>query len=459
MITIYKKGTTEVRATIKPDSSSLQDYGLMRNDIVTLICKVPVAIPFAIGDYADILNKRYFINDRVPFQQDAKRNIVYTITFESWLYFLRRANYLTYDSANHLTEGKFEQRGRAIDFMNLLLANMERMFPGAGWSLGNVVDSDFVTMSFAGEKCLAVLGRLAEQFDTEYFLEGRKIYLFKRQLPSGVTLEYGQDKGLLKLSMQNADNTDVTGTVTRLYAFGSDKNIGTNYRNGAKYLRMPDSVYIEKNADLYGVFEHTVYFDDIYPRHQGVVTAVGDKVTFSDASLDFDVNPQILPGVTAQVTFNTGQCAGQTFNIDSFNNGTKTFVIVANEGETVNLPTDVLKPAPGDKYVIIGIEMPLIYITNAEAELKARAQAWLADNGKGKVNYPVSIDPLFLKRNRKELQVGYTYRLLSTAHGINDQVRVVGYKRKITSPYEYTSVDLADSVTPRPAIVKLLNLI
>jgi len=458
MITIYKKGTNEVRAVVDPDDSSKQERALMGSDIVTLTFKSVAPIAFAIGDYATIFGALYQVNRPVPFKKIATRNISYTLTLEGLQYQLNKTAYLFLDANNHFTEGKFSLRGRPLDFMNLVIHNMNRMYPGEGWTLGDVVTGDYVTLDFDSQKCIEVLSTLASQFKTEYLVEGKTVSLTKKQLVSGITLEYGQGKALTSIAMQNQDSNSNSGIITRLYAYGSERNIGANYRDGAKYLRMADSLYIERNADVLGVFEAFIYFDDIYPRREGTISAVGTNLVFTDDVIEFNVNDYLIAGVTAQVTFNTGLLTGYTFDVHEFDNDTKTFTINTLTSETVALPTDVLKPAIGDKYVLINIVMPLSYIEHAEAELKQRAITYLKENGPGNVAYPVDCNNLYFQKTGIELQLGKTYRLLSADFAIDRQIRLVSYTRNIRRPFMYTT-ELADAVAAQSTIIKLFNLI
>jgi len=326
-----------------------------------------------------------------------------------------------------------------------------------------VDDGDYTNIDFDSQNCMQVLSTLASTFNTEYIFEGHKISLTVKQPSSGVTLQYGKGMALQGIERTNTDTTGTVNIITRLYAYGSNKNIGSNYRSGAKYLRMAAGLYVEKNVALYGVFEKIVYFDgqtltpEIYPHRIGEVSAVTDDFTFTDDSMDFDVNLYLIPGVTAQITFNTGQLGGYTFDINSYTAATKTFVInVNNTDQTHIVPSDLFKPAIGDTYVIINITMPLSYINDAEAQLLLAAQQYIKTNGNPKVTFPIHCNPLYFKNNNIQSQLGYTYRLVEPAMNIDRQIRVIYYTRNLRKPYIYQP-DLADQVIPQPALIKLLN--
>lgn len=467
LVTIYQKGTQTARAVIDPDDQSAQQCGIMREDNVTLTFSRADWINFQVGDYATIFGNYYQINTLFPFKKVGFGNYQYTLTMEAYMYDLGKTAYLFLNATNQFTEGKFSLRGKPVDFIQLIVYNLLRRDPGSAWKVGIVIDADYQTIDFDSQNCLQVLSTLGENFLTEYLIIGQTINLYQKQLVSGITLEYGQGKALYSVVRENqgaSSGSNNANLITRLYAYGNNTNIGADYRLGAQYLRMAAGLYIEKNVAAYGIFEATVFFDgtnglpDIYPQRTGIVSAVGDIYTFTDADIDFNVNDYLIGGVTAQLTFNTGQLAGYTFDIASFDNGTKTFIFNANTDEqTLTIPSDLLKAAVGDTYVLTNINMPLAYVNDAEAQLLIAAQAYLNLYGPPQVNYPVDCNPLYFKAKNIQLKLGYTYLLLDTATGINRQIRLVEFTRNIREPYKYSSLTLSDIVPVKSPIVKLYN--
>lgn len=463
-ITIYQYNTVVVRAVVDPDDKSTQDRGIMRGDTVNLNFTSPNEIYFGVGDYCTIYGTEYRINRDVQYDKIADRNFSYNITLEGPYHKLSRVQYLTFNAFNQLAEGKFTLRGTPADFVDLVVRNMNERFPHDEWEAGFVLPGDYMDIDFDGENCLQVMSKLATNYKTEFLIDGNKISLIKTQVATGVTLEYGKGQALLSLGRQNQDNN--TNRITRLYAYGSDKNLGSNYRNGAPRLRMADSLYIERNANAYGVYEATVVFDgtngnpEIYPHRTGTISSVTDIHTFADDSIGFDLNdPAIeMPGVPAKITFNTGLLTGETFSIASFDAATKTFVINPNtDSQTNPLPTADFKPAIGDQYVITDIIMPVSYLNDAEAALKTAAEQYLAQNGATKVSYTPGCNPLWFKSTGTELELGKSYRLFSTIPAIDLQLRVMGYSRNLRKKFVYTNLVLADTVVPQLPIVKIFN--
>src|SRR5690606_2451922 len=98
---------------------------------------------------------------------------------------------------------------------------------------------------------------------------------------------------------------------------------------------------LTSNIDKYGLIEKPggLILEDIYPKRIGTISSVTDAFTFTDAGLDFDINGQLLPGVTAKVLFQSGDLAGWEFEVETYNHSTKTFKINKNQDEkAVNIP-------------------------------------------------------------------------------------------------------------------------
>lgn len=464
-LNIYRYDNNGLRATIRPDSSCEQSTGVMRGDQLPLTFTDAQYIDFRVGDYCTVFNTRYRLNVEAEYSKQGDRNWSYSMTMEGPYHQLGRVAFFTLDRNNKLTLGKFNLRARPVDIVDLIVANMNRAFPGEGWQRGQVLDADYLDIPFDTQKCLQALSTAADKFGTEFNIEGTTIHLIKRQPSSGITLEYGRGKALWSIERKNADN--YTGPITRLYVYGSSKNLGDNYRNGAPYLQMADGLYLEKNVNLSGLYEDTIYFDgtnglpEIYPHRTGTVSAVTVNDTFTDTGIEFNVNDYLLPNaVPAKITFNTGLLAGVTFVMHSFDNATKTFVIEPNTDDQTNTrPNADFKPAVGDTYVITDITLPLNYYTQAEADLKIAGQSWFKDNGPAKFIFQPGANALYFELQGIELKLGYSYTLSIPDAGLNRPIRVMGWSRNLRKPNLYTNLVLADAVVPQLPIVKILNSI
>lgn len=431
--------------TIKPDDSSNQIKKVMGENEIRLTWQENRVLPFKINDWCMVFGERYQLYKKPAERKLSARLYEYDLSMRAVGSNLERAQYMFLGNDNSLKEGDFSLTGNANDFIDLLLQNANRVDPG--WIKGQVIPTDYKTLTFSKENCYQALSRLAEAFETEYAIEGKTIHLTKRQTDTGKTFKHGKNKGLYEIARQEVDNTSV---VTRLYCFGSEQNLPTDYRDYAKRLRMTDGdLYIEKNVAKYGVIEYTEIIDDVYPQRVGKVTSVNavDPYLFIDATIDFNVNDQLLAGLTAKVVFNTGQLAGYEFEVKSFNNTTKEFTILQNKSERVlEVPSTTMKPAIGDEYIILDIVMPTSYITAAEAALKVRAQAILDQACEPQYSYGITFDPVFLRKVKYIPTIGDLIWLVDVELEVQKRIRVVSSTRGIVNEYD-CKVDLSDTVS------------
>lgn len=217
--------------TVKPDDSSNIQKQLMGAITANLTFELNAFYNFNIGDYADIFGERYYLSKPATVEKKSRYNYLYTLTMESRQYLLRNAQYMFYNSENILSEGDFSLTGNADDFINLLLLNATRI--DATWIKGGVISTGFKTLTFSKEDCLSVLSKIAEAFETEWFIEGNKIHLAKRKQLTTHNFMYGRNLGLYTITREITDSP----LYTRLYVFGGEQNLPSNYLSSR--LRLP----------------------------------------------------------------------------------------------------------------------------------------------------------------------------------------------------------------------------
>lgn len=450
-----KRGITTV-ATVHPDDSSAHVNRLMGENLIKLNFRLPSSALLQIGDTITFDGITYVLNALPTVQEVSSREYQYTCEFTGIDSELAKVGYKLFDETPTPLMGDFTLTGTAFAFVSLLVANLNRIY--TGFTVGEVLDSETKTLTFDGDDCLSVLQRLAGEFETEYYINTDKtVNLRKKPFPGTViTLGYGKGNGLRSLTRQKRDDDPI---VTRLFAYGGDKNLPTGYRDGAKRLMLPGDGYLLQNILLYGIREGDKIFEDIYPRLKagdgadpGKLTSVTDKLTITDANLDFDVN-DYLSDSAAKMVFTTGALAGYEFEIASFDAASKKYKLVAQEYDGVMLPSDGLMPAAGDKYVLVDIYMPPAYVAAAELELSERALDYIDEYADAREAYRAECDTLHFKNNNISLSIGQVVRIQSAPLGVDREIRIVGYTRNLNQPYQY-DIELAE----KPAKGKIEQL-
>ncbi|UKY89754.1 phage tail protein [Elizabethkingia anophelis] len=452
-----KRGNTVI-ANIRPTGKITSR--IMGEELVNMSFALVRKIEFAMGDYVDVKGRRYYLLDSPTIVQKSTKEWQYTLTFKSVKYRLTDVSMLFYDELNNLTVPTFDIMGTAEKMIDLVITNANR--DQSGWTKGIIDNTETKLVSFDDINCLSALAKIADEFKLEYWIDAdQSIHFTERKPQANITLEYGRNKGLKTLTQTPLADASI---VTRLYVKGSDKNLPIKYRNGQKNLRM-DVPYLEKNVDKYGVIEHTETFDDIYPHRIGTVTSVdaNNPFVFTDNTIDFDLNATdghgnttvLIKGLSAKVTFQTGQLAGYILEIKEYgyNSQTKTFTLLPNKEEKAwNIPSDVIRPAVGDTYILSDIQMPAQYVADEEGKLKIKGQNYLDLNSTQRFTYTGESDPLLFKALNYQLSLGSMIRLKSVEFSLDSDVRITGLTEDLQNPYD-VQPDFSD-VTYTSSIVR-----
>lgn len=233
---------------------------------------------------------------------------------------------------------------------------------------------------------ISALNDLAKIFDCEWWVEDNIIYFGRCEL-DGNAVNFELDDNVSDMSGSESKKD----FATRLYAFGSTRNLPPNYRkdnsaditvNGVIQKRLMLPLTDAQGHDLcpYGyvqddgvaseteAIESVIIDEDIYPQ---VECTVSEVTTYTDTATDeetgeevtrtyyrlkdgsgFNFNTDmILEGETLHILFQSGRMNGMDFECQ-FNDTEKYYEVVANEDYGRFLPDTNLHPDVGDKFVI-----------------------------------------------------------------------------------------------------------
>lgn len=487
-IVVKRKGSLDTplfeREQLSTVIQGVQNCKLLGEDTVTLTVDSVAAREYKIGDTLEVYGSIYTLNQLPKTGKFSDRRFTFDLVFEGPQYSLLRGIFLNQDASGFGTGSDFSLTGNLELFARVLLTNIQRLKVGS-WALGDIPASDTLTLSFNGENCLSVLQRICQEFGTEFTIiresgaavdSVHKLHFGKQGEVLGHVFEYGRGRGLYALSRENVQNE---AFITRLYAYGSTKNIPSNYRGYSSRLKLDDSFSFLENEQgkaAFGIIEGQHIWEEIYPKRTGTLSGVGPIAngakTFvvSDTSMDFNLLEEsgpaqtvngksvkqyryLLPGVTPKLHFNTGSLAGYEFEISQYDPTTRTFTLIVFQDERGMLVPNTsvaFQPAPGDTYVLLDILMPDNYVKAAEAELLAMATAYLGERSTPRVQYNLAIDEQFLKSSSGTgsipnfFALGDYVQILDADLGINGASRIIGFTRDLLNPYRYT-LEIADT--------------
>ena len=339
-------------------------------------------------------------------------------------------------------------------------------------SIDPTVENKSQLMSYENINILDACFEMAKKWDCECWVTENIIHFGRCESGDAVNFEIGVN--VVEMSRSDSQST----YATRIYAFGSTRNIPSNYRlvdesvvvNGVvqKRLMLPDGTpYIDAYPDMTTeeAIEQVVIFDEVYPRRVGAMSdvttiEVTDKVgnedgttteekwnayRFKDAGITFSKDYR-LPGEDLKITFQSGKLNGMEFvvNFDPDNKNEQLWEIVRNENYGRPLPDGVLIPENGDTYILSGWDSTKIaelgLVSSAEQELKDKAEKYVA---KSKIdpntyNCMMMSDVAYSEDGVHNLYgIGQKVNLINKAYFENGrQSRVIGYEFNLDYPYD-----------------------
>lgn len=351
------------------------------------------------------------------------------------------------------------------------------------FSIDSTVENKSQLMSYDNINILDACFEMAKKWDCECWVTENIIHFGRCESGDAVDFEIG--KNVQEMSQSESRST----YATRIYAFGSTKNIPSDYRpvdetvvvNGVvqRRLMLPEGTpYIDAYPDMTTeeAVEQVVIFDEVYPRRTGIMSdvttiEVTDKVEnedgttteekwnayrFRDTGVNFS-EKYILPGQELRIRFASGLLNGLEFAVKfnpegkpekledgGWNPEAQLWEIVRNEDYGRPLPGDVLFPQNGDEYVLSGWDSTKItelgLVGAAEQELKEKTEKYAAKSKIDPSTYGctmMSNDAYREDGVHNFYGIGQKVNLINKAYFENGrQSRVIGFEFNLDLAYD-----------------------
>ena len=257
---------------------------------VTINFKHEVPINFQIGDYIVYRGERFELNYEPGKDKQARpdtygEGFVYdSVKFNALQDELARAEFLDVvlnDNELHYTSlPKFPFFVQTLDdLLDRIQANLDEQIGAGLWKIysrnkersvqrgclvsdwqsmygegtnDNVIESMSITVD--SQTCWQALALVNEKWDINFIVRGRNIYVGTTGIQANHIFKYGLGNGLYEI-VQNADSDQ--SVVTRLRAYGSEKNLPSHYYAdlGVKYVAnitkvVTATTYVDLNIDI-----------------------------------------------------------------------------------------------------------------------------------------------------------------------------------------------------------------
>lgn len=403
-------------------------YQLMDHHYIILKFTTATPIYFEIGDSVEIPDFSYFelTSSYFPKHNDSDG---YDYEMQMDAYYMSWKNKICkYRPQHGANETSFNLTATVGVHMNVILGNLKALgltYNGKDFSVDYTtynnkafdVQKRFL-IEYGSISILDALNAICSEdaLNCEWWIDGSIIYLGYCEMEGQTTFE--QDVNVLSMSYSESKST----YITRLYAFGSDRNIPKGYFTGADadvttdgvatdYLMLPNKEvdsdgFYAKDGYLENVnvvkndkqaIEGVVMFDEEYPKVESIVSSIktydsivdnddGTKttqtfwqVTSTDSFTNSFKESWIKSNLTLGIKFTSGALMGMEFDV-SFKVIDKVnyFEIVANDTYGRTLPDGVMCPKIGDKYFLFNWDATKI----TDTDLIPTAQLSLFDRAK-----------------------------------------------------------------------------
>lgn len=497
MIQIYRNNQPFFALEDVCDGSKMSRQ-LMDHHYIVLKFSTEEPVYFEIGDSVEIADFGLFVLTSAYFPKYNETTDGYDYELQMDAYYMSWKNKICkYRPQYGANETSFKLTTSVSVHLNVVLSNLKALnykYHNKDFSVDyttynkEVFDTEKrFLVEYSSISIIEALNTICETLDCEWWVDGSIIYLGYCEMNGQTTFE----QGVNMLSMSQSESK--SSFITRLYAFGSDKNIPSGYFSGADadvttdgiatdYLMLPNKDvdeegyyskdgYIEKvnvvKSDSQAI-EGVVKFEDEYPKVSCVVSAIktyestvdnedGTKntatfwqVTSNDSFATKFETSWIKKGLNLMIRFESGALTGMEFEV-SFKiiDNVNYFEIVANDTYGRTLPDSVMCPKIGDKFYLYNwdaskiTETPLI--PDAQEALYARAKNYYKKSMVDNSNFTCVLDSekFFNNGTYNYHPLGEQVKLINPLFSDTDKVgkhyrnsRIIGIEIKLDIPYD-----------------------
>ena len=499
MITI-KDTLGNVRFSTEINTGSRRKFSLMSEDYIVLKFSVEDPVYFKLGDYTDSeLGLFELVDLYKPTLNDSTGAYDYELRLDAH-YYKWKNKIFKFNPEVGGSEAGWKLTATLDVHLGVFLRNLSALgytYKGTPFEVN--IDSTVAKTSklivYDNTNLIDALTQMAETWECEWWVEDNQIRFGRCEF--GDPVDFVINENVERMPREESKAT----FATRVYAFGSTRNIPNDYRpvdesvvvNGIvqKRLMMPTGVpYVDAYPDMTTeeAVEDVVIFDDIYPRRTGTMSSVTpvertenvenedgsttqQKYTvyqFKDTGITFSKD-YILPGEELRIVFQTGAMAGMDFAVrfnpkdlpekledGSWNPQAQLWEIVRNEDYGRMLPADTLIPANGDTYNLYGFDStsPVFedMIKRAEEELEEKARDYVEKTKIDPNTYPCTMmsDYMYNDGNVRtnEFTVGARINLINPAYFENGRVsRVIGFEFDLDIPYSSPTFTIGETAS------------
>ncbi len=348
MIAIKRK--TSTLFTTQINKGSKRKFTLQNEDYVNLKFSVETPLYFRLGDHIELDNDPTglfeIVTPQAPTYNTSTGGYDYDLRLDAY-YMKWRNKVMKYTPEIGGQEASFNLTAELAVHLDIVLRNLKALnytYKGEPFtfSIDDSVAQKAKVVTYNNTNIIDALTLLAQTFECEWWVTNNIIHFGKCEQGDYITFE--ENVNVEKMTRSDSS----TPFATRIYAFGSTRNIPTNYRpvteqpvvNGIvqKRLMLPKGTpYIDAYEGMTQeeAVEQIVTFEEVYPKRESEIKEepttkqYTDKIEHEDKTTetikwnayrfkyehgDFK-RDYILPGKTLRIVFQSGLLNGMEFEV------------------------------------------------------------------------------------------------------------------------------------------------
>lgn len=492
---IYNRNN-ELIIDVQVADNSYRHKEIMGDNTLQLYFSLSEHIEIPVGAYCVFEGEEYSLMRPESLKMIHTRNFEYTVTMES-----AQSKAKIWKFRNSVDGRlKFSLTAKPVEHLQMFVDNMNMR--EAGWTIGDCIQENEKLISYSHAFCYEALAQIAESFNTEFHIEGKKVSLRKLEYnkDNPLSLSYGKGKGFksgvgrsnygdnppveilyCQGGSRNIDRSKYKGAELRLPANGTLKYDGSHFEGEQGFELSKARTYVSdeqglsiKRADkqLSSYAEDSLDCSTIYPKREGSVSSVievnkdNNFYDFIDTTIPDNLNYEdyIIGGEKITVIFQSGMLAGREFDV-KYNHVPKSdkqgkrFEIVPQEVDGIKMPNDTYKPVTGDVYAVFHCMLPDSYINShkkandpkegAEWDMFRQGVKYMYEQEEDAFSFNGTLDGIWAKKNWDNVKDKIKLGALILFSDNNFQptgvrVRIIGIKNYINNP-KSPEIELSNS--------------
>lgn len=248
-------GAIQIIASVLISEGSTRNFHLMEHDYVKLDFTLKNALHFRIGDYIEdtIFGKFVLTDEQMPTYNQTTGGYDYSLRFDAYYYLWKNKVFMLTANNEQNTRVRKETDWCLTDKLSVhldeIIHNLNILgYSGYSYSITAEKADEVRLMEYKGLDIITALKRIAEAWETEWWVSGNVIHLGKCE---GANEPYLMELGVNVESMDIRNN--VNEYANKIYAYGSTRNLPFSYRKDLifKVTDASNGLFRDSKRDIY----------------------------------------------------------------------------------------------------------------------------------------------------------------------------------------------------------------